>query len=448
MRARWERLSAHLRALVGRAKKSKVLLPVAQLAGGSVAAQLITVLVSFATARIYAPEMFGAYTLLLTAVNLFSPILSLRYDYSIVVAKEEEVHPLVAASFLIMLGLVALLSAGLVFYFRGVAEIRERLGGFAYLVIPVLLFSGLVNLLTNYNNRYREYGIISSTQVLRTFVKNACYILFGLLRANSVSLLLSEAVGSVLGVSRQSRRLRAHWQQIRQVRWEEARQALVRYRNQPLYSAPAQLLNSASYSLLNFALTDLFGLAVFGYYSLSYRILTLPMTIISANVAKVFFQQAGQEKRTRGHYRAAFRRMALGLTAVAVPLLLFLLFLAPRVFGVFYGEKWEEAGVFVQIMAPLFCVRFVVASLTSGLIISSRQRLEMLMQGLFLAALGLVYLLARRLNWSARECLAGVTALYSLVYLLYFMVLYRLSREVSPEGGQVSVAGSEAQENE
>lgn len=59
---------------------------------------------------------------------------------------------------------------------------------------------------------------------------------------------------------------------------------------------PAHFLNSASYSMLNFYITELFGLGILGYYSITYRILGIPLTLVSLNVSKVFFQRASEEK--------------------------------------------------------------------------------------------------------------------------------------------------------
>jgi O-antigen/teichoic acid export membrane protein len=415
-------------AMIRKLRTSKAILPIVQLAGGSAVAQLITVLVSFATARIYTPEMFGAYTLLLSIVSLFAPVLSLRYDYSIVIAQDEEVNALMVTSLLVLLGFTMIIFPGLVLYFSRTTEITHNLGGYSYLVIVLLFFTGLVNILNNYNNRYGEYGLISSTQIIRTFIKNACFVIFGLLQASSLSLLLSEICGSIFGIIRQSRRLRENRQYLYIITKSDILIVASKYRNQPFFSAPAQLINSASYSLLNFFLSDLFGLAIFGQYAMSYRVLTLPMMIISANVAKVFYQQASQENRETGLYFKAFRRMSIVLLVIAVPMTLVLIFFSPCLFATFYGSTWREAGAYVQILAPMFGIRFLVSPLIPALIITGKQKLEMLMQFMFIISSLIAYFIANTCGLLSYDFMLIISILYSTVYLAIFIVIFKQSR--------------------
>ena len=70
--------------------------PITKLTLGSIIAQVIAILISPITTRIYSAEQLGIYTLLLTVVTLFGPILSGKIEMAIVTEKKEEkIYPII-----------------------------------------------------------------------------------------------------------------------------------------------------------------------------------------------------------------------------------------------------------------------------------------------------------------------------------------------------------------
>ena len=77
-----------MKQLIKNLRQNKALSSITTLASGSLIAQVITILTSPITTRIFTPEELGTYTLLITAVNMFGPIICLRYDLAIVTEKQ------------------------------------------------------------------------------------------------------------------------------------------------------------------------------------------------------------------------------------------------------------------------------------------------------------------------------------------------------------------------
>ncbi|EME7213004.1 oligosaccharide flippase family protein, partial [Enterococcus faecium] len=75
------------------------------LVSGSLLAQIITILSSPISTRIFSPEDFGNYTLVTTAVSIFGPVICLKYDMSIISAskKEEQTNLIVGSIFITIL---------------------------------------------------------------------------------------------------------------------------------------------------------------------------------------------------------------------------------------------------------------------------------------------------------------------------------------------------------
>ena len=118
--------------------------------------------------------------------------------------------------------------------------------------------------------------------------------------------------------------------------------------------------------------------------------LGLPLSIISVNVSKAFFEKASREYDKTGQFCKTYLQSSLLLLAVAVPMTVLLILLAPWAFELCFGEGWGTAGRYVQVLAPMFGIRLIVGSLTPTMTISKKQGLELILQCLFVYSLGLM----------------------------------------------------------
>lgn len=403
---------------------------ISQLTVGSLLAQLITVLVSPISTRLYSPEQLGVYTLIITVSAMFGPVLAGKYDMAIVSAEDDkEVNNLIIGSVLFSLIFVGFISIGFYFYLNSKPEILEEVGNFAYLLIFILLLTGAINILNYYNNRYKDYKLISSVYVIRTSFQNLGLVLFGLLRFGAIGLLLSQLLGSLAGLKKQSKSLYDNRSIFKEVNLKDIKKTLVKYRKQPLYAMPAHFINSASYSILNFFITGLFGLSSFGYYSMSYRILGLPLSLVSMNVSKVFFQRASDEKHNKGTYNKTLIEITLFLLCLSIPMVLILVFLAPKLFEIVFGDGWYVAGRYAQLLAPMYGIRFIVSALTPALVISGEQKLEVLIQSLFIISSIFSYIICKYMLLGIGTFFSIVSLSYSMIYILLYITIYKLSKK-------------------
>ncbi len=153
---------------------------------------------------------------------------------------------------------------------------------------------------------------------------------------------------------------------FKDVKLNEVKDTLLKYKKLPIYSMPAHFLNSASYSMLNFFITELFGLGTLGYYSITYRILGIPLTLVSLNVSKVFFQRASEEKNNTGGYRRTLMQLTLFLACLSIPMVLVLVTLGPFLFELFFGAGWGVAGRYAQILAPMYGLKIYSLSINTS----------------------------------------------------------------------------------
>ncbi|WP_187427021.1 oligosaccharide flippase family protein [Rossellomorea marisflavi] len=396
---------------------------------GTLIAQIIAVASSPIITRMYTPAEFGFYTLVLSILTIFGSTLTGRYDLSVVSTKDEkEVYPLIIACFILTLIFSTIVSIGFVTFLTKYGEIFNSVGWFVFSVYPMLLLTGFINTLSSYNNRYKEYKVLSRVSIYRSLTQTSSQIALGYFGYGVKGLLTSNIIASLVGFRTQSKRIKANYYQFKKVKLNNIKEVLLKYRHQLFFSTPAVLVNTLSYSLINFLIADLYSSAVLGYYSLSYRILGLPLSLISMNVARVFFEQASKEFNETGKCTQSFKKTFIFLLFLAVPMAFLLIILGPYIFKILFGTGWDEAGIYVQILAPMFALRFIILSLTSVLVITGNQKIELKIQSLFIFSTILTYIICLFYNLTIFTFLSLISSLYIVCYLFFGLVLYKFSR--------------------
>ncbi len=382
--------------------------------------------------RLFTTEQVGEYTLLLTAISIFGQVVALRYDVAIVTENEEEnIFPIVKLSVALSFFLSFVISVG-----YAISYVFESLSLGSILFKTVFIFlllflTGVTNTLVSFNNRCREYGLITKVHVKRSLAKELVMTMGGLIHPHAMILAVSQAVGIVFGVKEQSKSLyrsSEKFSAFKKIPFSKCKEMAVRHRKQAIFSTPAIFANNFSYSSINIFIETLFGVSTLGLYSISYRILGIPLSLISGNISKVYFEEAARQYNERGNYRKLFLKISALLFAMAVPFAVALMLLAPVVCAFVFGKEYYMAGIYIRYLAPMFAIRLVVSPLTVGMQICQKQQHELLVQIMFIVSSVCAFIVSKMAGWSALSYLAFVSAAFTIVYIVYYLYLFKISK--------------------
>lgn len=398
------------------------------LASGTIIAQVLAFIASPLMTRLYTPEEIGMYTLLLTAISMFGGVINGRFDMSIVYEESNtNIYSLIKLSFIISIifSLFVSFFYSLFYYFN-----NDNIPIFFIFISIFCLLSltGLSNILISYNNRNKEYKLMSKVGILQSVFREFSIVIFGFFNFGAIGLLLAQIIGMVAGVKKQSESLVTHINEVKDVNLKEIKGIFKKHVRQPIFSVPAIFANSFSYSSINIFIGMLFGTTVLGYYSVSYRILGLPLVLISNNVSKVYFEEAAKEFKENNNYKNTFFKTSFLLLMIAIPMVVILILVSPSVFEWFFGDDYRMAGVYVQILAPMFGVRLIVSPLTTGMLISNKQHYELIVQSFFIVASIISFLIAKQYDVNTEVYLMMISYLFILVYIIYFILLFKLAK--------------------
>jgi len=360
---------------------------VLKLVSGTTFAQALGILAAPILSRLFAPEAFGVAALFSSVVAVIAVFATMRYERAIMLpADDADAANLVGVSLGITL-VVSLLTVLLIRWGQGpLLRILNAPDLAPYLPLTALgvFFAGTIFTLNYWLSRLKRFGRMSVVKVTNSVVTTSTTITVGSVGYNSGgamigSRLAGQAVAAgVLGwyVWRNDRNL------FRRVVNRKSMLANVRrYRKFPLYTTWATLLNTASWQLPAFLLSAYFSTEVVGFYSLGFRMVQLPMNLIGRSISQVFFQRASEAKNSgslSSLVDSTFKRLTLfGL----FPMIL-LSFIGADLFSVFFGERWREAGVYLQILSPWAFVWFISSPLSILSSVLEKQEFGLIINGL------------------------------------------------------------------
>lgn len=401
--------------------------PFFQLLTGSFIAQIITIIASPITTRLFTKEELGIYTLILTVVSIFSPVLNGRFDLSIVSAKDKESEfNLIILS--LVIGLVSSAFISFVYIYLINDKIKNINVKFIFLfLLLILVGNSLINVLSAYNNKNKEYKLLSEIYVKRTLAQNTTVVLTGLLKLGALGLLISQVTSVMVGIRKQAKTLLRDKKYFELTSLKSVKKVFIINKKQLIFSVPSTILNTSSYSILNFFITALYGLKLFGLYSMAYRILGLPLSLISGNVSRVYFQQSSEELNEKGSYRQVFLKYSAMLFIISFIMVIFLVLFSPMLFEIVFGKGWGVAGEYVKILAPMYGVRLIVSSLSISLIVSKKQHIEMVLQILFIVSSSIIYVVSRKLTLDPYVFFRLISIAYSTIYIIFYLIMYYFS---------------------
>ena len=159
---------------------------------------------------------------------------------------------------------------------------------------------------------------------------------------------------------------------------------LKRYRKFPLVDSWSSFINNLSWQLPSLMLLYFFSETVVGYYSLSNRVIVLPMTLLGSAIAQVFYQRTAELRSNPENLSKSvelvFRRLsALGLFPAVI-----LGIAGPELFRIIFGANWVEAGRYAQILSPWMFVLFISSPLSNLFATLERQELALIVNSIIL----------------------------------------------------------------
>lgn len=356
---------------------------VSVLVGGTVGAQAVMVIASPLLTRLYTPEDFGLLAVYASILSLFTVIASLRYELAIPLPEKDTEAAHVAILSLFLVGLITAISAFVILIGgESLAKLINTPAMVNYLwLIPVGVFAiGCYQVFNYWAIRTKSFGNIAKTKISQSI--GTLIVQLSSFKLGVLALMLGQTGGQAVGVMALARPAlkSAHFKGWH---WSDIKKVARRYKSFPIFSTWGGFLNTASMQLPPLLFAIFFSAGVAGLYALAHRVLAMPMSLVGSAVGNVFFANAAEAYR-EDRLAPLFESVYDKLVSIIMPVMLILMFDAPRLFAFVFGESWQEAGELARWMAPWLAVVFIASPLSVLFDILQKQKIGMYFQSLML----------------------------------------------------------------
>lgn len=336
----------------------------AKVASAPIVTQILSIILTPIVTRLYSPEAFGLFQLFGSISAPLVVFVTLGYAVPIMIAETEGDR--INLIFICLIFSVAFSSIIGLLLFIGYNAINILLKIDQIIIIvwilPLsLLFHGIYISLRYWNLSNAKFQQNAFGEIFRN-IGNFIIVLpagfLGFTSANSliygsflsgITTIFAQSIGQLKYLTKQL------W---KNVSYKQIKYLLFRYKKFPLFNTPSEFLArfSTETPVILFAL--FFSSNVIGFYSLSLRILNLPVKYIGLTIGEVYFQRVSLDKS--GNV-ILLKKLLKMIFIIGLPFFSMIAVVGGDLFSFFFGQVWRAAGQYSQILSFYIFIKLLTS---------------------------------------------------------------------------------------
>ncbi|GMQ81201.1 MAG: hypothetical protein BMS9Abin05_0632 [Rhodothermia bacterium] len=329
--------------------------------------------------RLYPEASFGLFDFVISIVGILTPFVSLRYEDSLMLADNDRDS---AHSFLLAIGVTIGLSLGLYLLlpfgdlFAGFFG-DEAIATWLWIIPPILIAVRYVRISELWLSRREQFGRVSLGQITYTTTMTGVKIGGGFISTSPAGLIFGFLVGWLSSILVNLRRVIAglSYALAEGVSFQRLKYVATRYRRFPFFTMPAAFISMLGLRLPFLVLAYFFSLETVGYFGRAFNVVFIPLSLIGAAIAQVFFVRAVEANRD-GTLAVITEIIHKRLVFLAWFPVTVIMVAGPEIFQFLLGETWRMSGVMARYIAPWILFSAVASPLSRLFDVLERQQME------------------------------------------------------------------------
>ncbi len=331
---------------------------------GTSIAVALSVIISPVLSRLYTPEDFGVFALFIQFVTLLSVISTGRYEFAIVLPKEENEALLIKdlAIFILASFSICILIVLLIFqdYFLILIN-KPELKGWVFLLPLMVLLTSTARTIEQLSIRTERYKNLAKSKILQSSLSSASNVSFGIMKFGYLGLILGNIIGSLSFIYNLTRKFSKIL--LLNMNLKSIKSVALKYKQFVVFDLPNIVIAIAGQRAFGFLLFFFAGAELAGVYFLAERIIKKPGAIISQSLQKPLYQYQSSLNRDRIIIATDANKKANKLFFL-FPIYLFLLLIPAKFYAVLFGSTWINLKIFVDAFLVVFFLGLVYSPYT------------------------------------------------------------------------------------
>jgi len=372
---------------------------------GTTIAQAIPIAISPILTRIYTPDDFGVFALYMSIASIMAAIATGRYELAIMLPKkDEDAINIVALSIIIsfFVSFIALLVVS-VFNFQITNLLgKPEISNWLYFIPITVLLTGVYQSFNYWSNRKKQYERLATSRIVQSGTTTTTNLGMGFGGFGASGLIVGGMVGQGVATSILAKMVwREDKDKFKKIRRLKIFALIKKYKKLPILNLPNALIDSFRLSGISILIAKFFTTATLGQFTLAWKMVQTPMSLIGSSISQVFFQKLSSSNKNE--LNSIVKKFIIKATIIASPIFLIIYFFAVDIFTIVFGENWKLAGEAASVMSPWLFLNFLSAPMANVFIVLNKQEVVLVVSILYMLfpisillvfnQLGFIYLL-------------------------------------------------------
>jgi O-antigen/teichoic acid export membrane protein len=376
--------------------------------------------------RLYTAEDFGVFSIILSTSAVLGALTCFRFDILIQSCSDVLKESMFSLSILINVAF-SLLVMMVLLVLNYISDDTVPLF-FVFSIVFITFLTGFTNSSTQYCLKTENYKLYSQSTFFRSLLTAVPQVLLFYFIPSFKGLV----IGFLLGYAFQSLFLFSYIYFKLKFKFisDFVKLKLILFKNfkKQLVDILSQLISLISIHCLNFLLLYLYTSEDVGYYSLGFRLASVPLLLISAAFSNVFFQKASNSFNKTGLFGNEFmfnlKWSSLFSLIIFIPVLFFI---EPLI--IFYlGKSWIFSGEIIIAILPFLAIKFIYSSVGSTPLVIKKPKLLLIYNFMLFTGIMISFFLAIKQNLDIISFLTIYTYISLLVTIIFLSYLFCLVR--------------------
>lgn len=290
-------------------------------------------------AKIYAPNLYGVYSVFLSIASILSVLSTFRLEY-IIITEKADAKSTNLANTLIFIVAIATIAQLLVYHFTKTLFLNQKLY-FSITILSIIaaFLSSNTRVIESISTRKSLFKIIANAKILTT----SCtiifqFILFYFLKESGLIYgYMASALATLIYFYVATRK------KINTPNIDLVKATIKKHVNILRFGFPSGLLNTIALNVMPILMLSYFSSAIVGVYALSFKIVSIPLFIVSASVSQVYFQQASEYYNNEKSRLYDFtKKIAISNILIISIILLLINTIGIYLLTLFFDKDWEN----------------------------------------------------------------------------------------------------------
>lgn len=397
---------------------------VVKISGGTIVGQIVSIVTLPIITRIYGAGIMGIWATILSVAMILQAVSDLGMTSSLMLEEDDDgitcYKVITSISFFI-----SIIAAMIIYPFFVIVRGYSAIESAIYTLMAIIYAFTVKQVNTSYTllNRNKKYNVLMKNPIINYSSVAVFSILFwklGMIRYGYFFAVIAGQFFTLINMRRVLPKVFLDYN------IKDYVTQFKKYKDLFIYQTPNNLMLQMRDQLPNLLIGSFFGDTMLGYYSVSVRILNMPVTFIGQAIGKVFYQTISEYNR-KGKKIHSFVQRNFSRAILFCSLPVICLFSGGDIVAVvFFGADYILAGQMLRIVVFKTVLTFISTCMQGLEIILRKQRYAFITTCTQMITSSLAVAIGALLTDNIFVTIAIMTVFYILVQLVYYSKLFAI----------------------